>query len=75
MTETGYFRPAEARAIVGVSRSTLYRWKQQGLVRLYKIGGVAFFSLEEIQAFIAKMGDNMEDAESSPKNTVAKSGS
>jgi predicted DNA-binding transcriptional regulator AlpA len=73
MTETGYFRPAEARAIVGVSRSTLYRWKQQGLVRLYKIGGVAFFSLEEIQAFIANLGDGVEDTSETQNKKQASS--
>jgi predicted site-specific integrase-resolvase len=52
---TGYFRPADAPNAVGVSRSTVYRWNKAGLLKVRKVGGIAFFSVEEVKTIIEGM--------------------
>jgi len=49
---TEYFRPSEAKAVVGVSRSMIYKWKKQGLLELVKYGGMSFVRMEDVRKII-----------------------
>jgi predicted DNA-binding transcriptional regulator AlpA len=60
-TLTGYFRPSDAKNAVGISRPTLYRLKQKGLIKTRKVGNMAFFSVAEVKSVIENMGDQMGD--------------
>ena len=60
-TPTGYFRGIDARDVVGISRSTLYRMKQQGLIQPRKVGGMSFFSVAQVKSIIEGVGDQVGD--------------
>ena len=45
-------RPSQAPQIFGVSRATIYRWADQGHVRLYHRGGMTFLRVDEVRDFI-----------------------
>ena len=60
VTHTGYFRPADSHKVVGVSRSTIYRWKQSGLISSRKIGGMGFSTVAGVKSIIDKEGGNLE---------------
>lgn len=60
---TGYFRGVDAREAVGISRSTLYRLKQQGKIKVRKVGNMSFFSIAEVKSIIENLGDQLEDQE------------
>ena len=54
MTERApiYIRPVRAPEVFGISRSTLYRWAQAGLIRIYRRGSMSFVRVEEVRAVI-----------------------
>jgi len=56
-TNTEYFRPAEAKQVIGVSRSTIYKWAKEGLITLRKHGGMTFVSMKEVRQILEPMGD------------------
>ena len=58
---TEYFRPSDAKAVVGVSRATIYKWKAQGLLNITKHGGMAFVSMREVRKIIDPLGDQLGD--------------
>lgn len=60
-TNTEYFRPSEAKAVVGVSRSTIYKWKAAGLLDIHKHGGMAFVSMQQVRKIINPLGDQLGD--------------
>lgn len=62
-TPTGYFRAADAKEVVGISRASLYRLKKQKKIKVRKIGGMSFFSISEIKSLIENMGDQLGDQE------------
>lgn len=55
--ETGpsYIRISEASERMGVSRSTIYRWRQKGL-RLRKVVGCTMVRVSDLNAFIEEHG-------------------
>lgn len=59
VTQTGYFRPSDAQAAVGISRSTLYRWKKEGLIYARKVGGMSFFSVADVKSIIDREGGDL----------------
>lgn len=54
-----FIRPGQAPEAFGISRATLYRWAEQGKVKIYKRGSSSFVSVEEVSNFI--VGDQMGD--------------
>ncbi|MEJ7821487.1 MAG: helix-turn-helix domain-containing protein [Chitinophagaceae bacterium] len=46
-----YLSPNEARALFypAISKSTLYRWTLEGLIKKHRIGGKACYKLSEIE--------------------------
>lgn len=58
-TPTGYFRGSDAREVVGISRPTLYRLKQRGLITVHKVGGMSFFSVAQVKSIIEGVGDQV----------------
>lgn len=49
-----YFRPSEAKDVIGVSRATIYNWQKRGLITIHKVSGMAFVSMEECRELIEK---------------------
>lgn len=66
---TGYFRSADAKEVVGMSRSTLYRLKQEGKIKVRKVGNMTFFSIAEVKGLIEGMGDQTGDQNDTPKES------
>lgn len=47
-----YIRPRDARSVIGIHRTTLYRWIKAGLVDAHKQGRATFVRLEDIEKVI-----------------------
>lgn len=60
-TNTEYFRPADAKAVIGVSRSMIYKWAKEGRITLRKHGGMSFVSMKEVRKIIDPLGDQLGD--------------
>lgn len=45
-------RPTQAPAILGISRTTLYRWISQGHVTKIQRGSMTFVRVSEVMAYI-----------------------
>lgn len=58
MTTPVTFRPADSKAVVGISRATLYRWAQAGHITLYRRGAMTFAKTAEVVEFIT--GDSAD---------------
>lgn len=63
-SHTGYFRPADSQKAVGISRSTIYRWQAEGRIASRKVGGMTFFSIDDVKSIIGGLGDNLGDRKS-----------
>lgn len=51
-------RAVEAAEVLGIAKSTLWRWTRQGLLKNAKIGGkVTIWKMSELQRFLRE-GDN-----------------
>ena len=61
MSRTEYFRPADAKSVVGVSKSTIYNWKAAGLLTIHKHGGMSFVSMADVRKIINPLGDQLGD--------------
>ncbi len=60
-TNTEYFRPSEAKSVVGVSRSTIYEWAKQKRIKIHKVGTMSFVKMSEVRKIIEAVGDQMGD--------------
>ena len=49
-----YLRPAEAGEYARVTRSTIYRWMSDGLIKSYCVGGVRLIKVSDIDRLIEK---------------------
>ncbi|MEP5730856.1 MAG: helix-turn-helix domain-containing protein [Sulfitobacter sp.] len=58
---TEYFRPADAKAVVGVSRSTIYNWAKEGRITIVKCAGMSFVRMSEVRKIIDPLGDQLGD--------------
>ncbi len=47
-----YVRVCRSQEMLGVHRSTVYRWAEKGWIRIYKRGNVALVRLSEVEAFL-----------------------
>lgn len=56
-----YFRPADAKSVVGVSKSTIYNWQAAGLLTIHKHGGMSFVAMADVRKIINPMGDQLGD--------------
>lgn len=43
-TQPVYIRVAKCQEVVGVHRSTIYRWAREGLITIHKRGGISLIS-------------------------------
>lgn len=55
-------RTPQATAEFNTSRATLYRWAELGLITRYKIGGTAYWDLDEIADAANPVHPNNGDA-------------
>jgi excisionase family DNA binding protein len=55
------FTPKEAAGKINVATGTLYNWKAKGLIGYKKIGRSLRFSIEDLNAFIAKNSYKQKD--------------
>ncbi|WP_299945259.1 helix-turn-helix domain-containing protein [uncultured Ruegeria sp.] len=60
-TNTEYFRPSEAKSVVGVSRATIYNWAKEGKITILKHGSMSFVRMSEIRKIIDPLGDHLGD--------------
>lgn len=60
-TNTEYFRPADSKTVVGVSRSTIYEWVKQKRLKIHKVGNMSFIRMDDVRKIIEPMGDQMGD--------------
>lgn len=60
-TNTEYFRPSEAKAVIGVSRSTIYQWAKDKKIKIHKVGAMSFVRMSEVREIIEALGDQMGD--------------
>lgn len=44
----------EAAHLLGVDRSTLYRWAREGMIHLTRVGGRTFVADAELDRFVAR---------------------
>lgn len=51
-----FFQPKEAKERVGISESTLYRWRDAGLIQSTKVRGKVFFSVSQIRKLLTPEG-------------------
>ena len=56
-----YFRPSEAKSVIGVSRSTIYKWAKENKIKLRHHCGMSFVKMSEIEKLLNPMGDQVED--------------
>lgn len=56
-----FVRPVDAKAVFGIHRATLYRWAEQGHIRIYKRGAASFVSTAEVSNYITGLGDQLGD--------------
>lgn len=56
-----YIRLANAQAVFGLHRSTIYRLAKQGEIRVRKRGGASFVSVAELTAYIGGGDDPLRD--------------
>jgi len=61
MSQPQYFRPADAKSVIGVSRSTIYKWRKEGKLTISKHGGMSFVSMAEVNKIINPLGDQLGD--------------
>ena len=61
MTKTEYFRPSDAQAVVGVSKSTIYNLKKTRGLPIEKIGGMSFVSVAAFRKLMNPLGDRLGD--------------
>lgn len=47
-----YLRPKAAAEVVGVHRATLYRWAEQGHIRIHRKGNASFVRISELIAYV-----------------------
>ena len=73
INQTGYFRPANSQEAVGVSRSTLYRWRKEGLIQARKVRGMSFFAIEDVKRIIESVGGHLGDPEDPYKKSMDES--
>lgn len=57
------FRPSQAPHVIGVSRSTIYKWAHAGKITLQSFCGMTFVDMEEIRKNMTPLGDQLEDHE------------
>jgi len=53
-----FFRPVDAPRLLGISRSTIYRWTKAGHIKMYKRGSMSFLRTSEVVAFICGREDD-----------------
>lgn len=54
-------RAKDAQAVLGISRATLYRWENEGFIKLYRRGSMTFFKPQEVVAAIEAAGGQLGD--------------
>lgn len=72
VTQTGYFRTFQSTKAVGISRTTLYRWKKAGLIKSHKVSNMVFFKISDVRDIIEGVGDKVEDAPTTFENLSTK---
>lgn len=50
------FRPSEARQVIGVDRSTVYRWIKRDGLACHKIAGTTLILVSDFLDFVRRMG-------------------
>ena len=57
-----YVRVSDCPSVYGMDRSTVYRWAERGLVRIYKSGRMSWVKTEEMSLAIeGSLGDQPGD--------------
>lgn len=52
-----FFRPSHAQSVVGISRSTIYRWIAEGHFTPIKRGTMTFIRTQDVVDYIEGLGD------------------
>ena len=56
MDKEHWLNPTEAAKMLGVGRSTIYRWSRKGKLPIYRLGvGVARVKLADVEKILAEM--------------------
>ncbi len=51
-TKPIYVRIAECRSVLGVSKSTIYRWIKDGSLPVHKIGAISLIKVSDFEALV-----------------------
>lgn len=69
MTYPVLFRPAHAKEVIGVHRSTIYHWANKGLIKLRKHGRMTFVRTDEVLEMLDGLGDQLGDCQGQGKKS------
>jgi len=56
--QTEFFRPADAKQVIGVSRTTIYDSAKNKKITIYKHAGMSFVSMAEVRKLLGAVGDH-----------------
>lgn len=65
MMEKLALRPAEAAAVLGVSRRTVQDWLSRGLLPCKRLGRVVLIPVDELRAWLSRRENQPESSQSS----------
>lgn len=52
--QTTVMRAKDVIAYLKIHRATLARWKQKGIIRAVRVGGIDYYCAKEVQALLKK---------------------
>ena len=53
-TQPVFIRVARCQQIIGIHRSTIYRWAKQGLITIHKRGRISLIRLSDINELMSE---------------------
>ena len=53
-----FVRVCRSQEVLGVHRSTVYRWAEKGWIRIYKRGGVSVVRIDDVEAMFGASPEN-----------------
>ena len=52
-------RSKDVQEVLGIAKSTLHRWKQEGIIKATRIGGLDFYEESELKRLVS--GESAEE--------------
>ncbi len=72
MTPDRYLKLAEVQAMLGVSRSTVWRWTAENGLKVVRVGNVARIRESDLHAFLRRHETDGAKCEHSPQTDVGR---